>query len=98
MKRREGRESAEEKKSGKIEKRRQNHSVLGEQDSKPLAQGLVESSTVGMIQCRGIYAIQQGQTIFLLRVFTKKTQKTPPADIRLALKRLQEMRDEQESN
>ncbi|OAT39273.1 putative phage protein [Enterobacter soli ATCC BAA-2102] len=41
---------------------------------------------------------QQGKTIFLLRVFIKKTQKTPSAEIRLALKRQQEMLDEQEDD
>lgn len=34
-------------------------------------------------------------TIWLLRVFVKKTQKTPAAEILLATNRLKEMQDEQ---
>lgn len=90
--------STQAKMIGKIEKLRLNPTALREPDSKPLPHGLFEIRTVGMIHCRGIYAFQQGQTIFLLRVFIKKTQKTPPAELRLALKRLQEMQDEQEGN
>ncbi|WP_200852592.1 type II toxin-antitoxin system RelE/ParE family toxin, partial [Klebsiella pneumoniae] len=48
----------------------------------------------GSVQGRGIYVFQQGKTLFLLRVFVKKTQKTPSSEIRLALKRLEEMRNE----
>ncbi|WP_333495086.1 type II toxin-antitoxin system RelE/ParE family toxin [Kluyvera sp. CHPC 1.251] len=86
--------SAQAKMIGKIEKLRLNPTALREPDSKSLPHGLFEIRTVGMIHCRGIYAFQQGKTIFLLRVFIKKTQKTPPAELRLALKRLQEMQDE----
>jgi phage-related protein len=42
--------------------------------------------------------LSAGKTIFLLRVFIKKTQKTPSAEIRLALKRQQEMLDEQKDD
>jgi len=80
----------------KIEKLQRNPTGLREPDSKPLSQGLFEIRTAGRIQSRGIYAFQRNETIFLLRVFVKKTPKTPSAEIRLALKRLQEMRDEQE--
>ena len=86
--------SAQAKMIGKIEKLRLNPTALREPDSKPLPHGLFEIRTVGMIHCRGIYAFQQGQTILFLRVFIKKTQKTPPVELRLALKRLQEMQDE----
>ncbi|MDU1299265.1 MAG: type II toxin-antitoxin system RelE/ParE family toxin, partial [Enterobacter hormaechei] len=48
-----------------------------------------------LIHTRGIYVYQRERTIFLLRVFIKKTQKTPSAELRLALKRQQEMLDEQ---
>ena len=82
----------------KIEKLRRNPTALREPDSKPLFPGLFEIRTLGGIQSRGIYVFQRNETIFLLRVFVKKTPKTPPAEIRLALKRLQEMRDEQENN
>lgn len=90
--------SAQAKMIGKIEKLRLNPTALREPDSKPLPHGLFEIRTLGMIHCRGIYAFQHGKTIFLLRVFIKKTLKTPPAELRLALKRLQEMQDEQESH
>ncbi|EGQ5290553.1 MULTISPECIES: type II toxin-antitoxin system RelE/ParE family toxin [unclassified Enterobacter cloacae complex] len=69
--------------------------LLREPDSKPLPNGLFEIRTVGLIHTRGIYVYQRERTIFLLRVFIKKTQKTPSAELRLALKRQQEMLDEQ---
>jgi phage-related protein len=77
-----------------IDKLRQNPTSLREPDSKPLGRGLFEIRTLGSVHGRGIYAFVQGETIFLLRVFVKKTQKTPSSEIRLALKRLQEMRNE----
>lgn len=89
--------SAQAKMIGKIEKLRRYPTTLREPDSKPLPHGLFEIRTVGMIHCRGIYAFQQGETIFLLRVFIKKTQKTPASEIRLALTRLKEMQLEQEN-
>jgi phage-related protein len=78
-----------------IDKLRSNPTVLREPDSKPLPYGLFEIRTVGLIHTRGIYGYQREKTIFLLRVFIKKTQKTPSAELRLALKRQQEMLDEQ---
>ncbi|EFC55377.1 TPA: type II toxin-antitoxin system RelE/ParE family toxin [Enterobacter cancerogenus] len=81
-----------------LDKLRANPTVLREPDSKPLPHGLFEIRTVGLIQRRGIYVYQRERTLFLLRVFIKKTQKTPSAEISLALKRQQEMLDEQENN
>ena len=78
-----------------LDKLRTNPTVLREPDSKPLPYGLFKIRTVGLIHTRGIYVYQQEKTIFLLRVFIKKTQKTPSAELRLALKRQQEMLDEQ---
>lgn len=78
----------------KIDKLRYNPTALREPDSKPLGQGLFEIRTLGGTQSRCLYVFQRNQTIFLLRVFVKKTQKTPPTEIRLALKRLLEMQDE----
>ena len=75
-----------------LDKLRQNPTALREPDSKPLGQGLFEIRALGSVQ--GIYVFQQGKTLFLLRVFVKKTQKTPSSEIRLALKRLEEMRNE----
>ncbi|HIE5388387.1 type II toxin-antitoxin system RelE/ParE family toxin [Enterobacter sp. ECC-175] len=79
-----------------LDKLRNNPTVLRAPDSKPLPHGLFEIRTVGLIHSRGIYVYQREKTIFLLRVFIKKTQKTPLAEIRLALNRRQEMLDEQE--
>jgi phage-related protein len=79
-----------------LDKLRLNPTALREPDSKPLPHGLFEIRTVGLIHTRGIYVYQRENTIFLLRVFVKKTQKTPSAELRLALKRQQEMLDEQE--
>ncbi len=79
-----------------LDKLRANPTALREPDSKPLPHGLFEIRTVGLLHSRGIYVYQREKTIYLLRVFIKKTQKTPSAEIRLALKRQQEMLDEQE--
>jgi phage-related protein len=40
---------------------------------------------------RILYAVVEGRLLLLLHAFTKKTQKTPPAAIRLAEQRLNEM-------
>ncbi|HCH40575.1 MAG TPA: type II toxin-antitoxin system RelE/ParE family toxin [Enterobacter sp.] len=81
-----------------LDKLRANPTALREPDSKPLPHGLFEIRTVGLIHSRGIYVYQREKTIYLLRVFIKKTKKMPSAEIRLALKRPQEMLDEQEDH
>lgn len=43
---------------------------------------------------RTFFAFAVGKKIYILRTFIKKTPKTPPAEIELALKRLGEMTDE----
>ena len=43
---------------------------------------------------RTFFAFAIGKKIYILRTFVKKTQKTPPSEIELALKRLGEMTDE----
>ena len=40
---------------------------------------------------RAIYVTRAGQRIVVVRVFTKKTQKTPPGEIEIALRRAQEV-------
>jgi phage-related protein len=40
---------------------------------------------------RAIYAAASGQRLVILHAFVKKTQKTPPRAIELALKRLREI-------
>lgn len=40
---------------------------------------------------RGVYVAVTGRRVVILRIFVKKTQKTPGAEIRLALERLKEL-------
>jgi len=40
---------------------------------------------------RALYVTRTGQRMVIVRVFTKKTQKTPPREIRLALQRAEEI-------
>ncbi|MCT4703308.1 type II toxin-antitoxin system RelE/ParE family toxin [Enterobacteriaceae bacterium H20N1] len=40
---------------------------------------------------RTIFIYQRGKTIWILRTFIKKDEKTPAHEIRLAIKRLEEM-------
>ena len=77
-----------------LDKLRVNPTALREPDSKPLGNGLFEIRTVGFFHTRGIYVYRRGKIIWLLRVFVKKTQKTPQAEIHLAMNRLKEMQDE----
>ena len=42
---------------------------------------------------RGLYLKLVGKRVMILRVFTKKSPKTPPSEIRLALKRAKEVRN-----
>jgi phage-related protein len=77
-----------------IDKLKTNATALREPDSKPLGGGLFEIRTMGTIIARGLYVFQKGQNVFLLRVFIKKTRKTPPGEIDLAFNRLKEMLNE----
>lgn len=40
---------------------------------------------------RALYVTATGRRVVVVRVFVKKTQKTPPREIRLALKRAEEL-------
>lgn len=40
---------------------------------------------------RGIYVAVTGRRVVILRIFVKKTQKTPQAEVELALKRMKEL-------
>lgn len=40
---------------------------------------------------RGIYVAVTGRRVVILRIFVKKTQKTPQAELELALKRMKEL-------
>ncbi|MCX2499506.1 MAG: type II toxin-antitoxin system RelE/ParE family toxin [Plesiomonas sp.] len=74
-----------------IDKLKLNATALREPDSKPLKDGLFEIRTMGTDIARGLYVYQKGRNIYLLRVFIKKTQKTPSGEISLAFERLEEM-------
>lgn len=43
---------------------------------------------------RTFFAFAKGKRIFILRTFVKKSPKTPPTEIKLALSRLEEMTNE----
>lgn len=43
---------------------------------------------------RRFFAFAKGKKRYILRSFIKKTARTPPAEIQLALKRLEELTDE----
>lgn len=68
--------------------------LLREPDTKPLGNGLFEIRTMGTNIARGIWVYHKGNTIIMLRVFIKKTQKTPVKEIKLAKMRLQEVLNE----
>lgn len=74
-----------------IDKLKMNATALREPDSKLLKDGLFEIRTMGTDIARGLYVYQKGRNIYLLRVFIKKTQKTPSGEISLAFERLEEM-------
>lgn len=78
-----------------IDKLKANATVLREPDSKPLGAGLFELRTMGTEIARGLYVYQKGKTIYLLRVFIKKTQKTPKQEMMLAFERLEELLNEE---
>lgn len=78
-----------------IDKLKHDANALRDPDSKPVREGLFELRTMGSLIARGRYAYRKGKTVYLLRVFVKKTYKIPSAEIQLALKRLEEMQHEE---
>lgn len=76
---------------GKLE---ENPRLLREPDTRPLGNGLYEVRTMGSNIARGLWVYQAGSKIYLLRIFIKKTQKTPRAETDLAWQRLEEMKRE----
>lgn len=62
--------------------------------TEPLRNGLLELRAGGKDITRTIFAFAKGRKIYILRTFIKKTPKTPPSEIKLALSRLEEMIDE----
>lgn len=65
---------------------------IGMPTCRSLGRGLweVRSNLTGGRIARVLFAVQ-GNQMYLLHAFIKKTQKTPPTDIELALRRLREM-------
>ncbi|OCA55645.1 type II toxin-antitoxin system RelE/ParE family toxin [Photorhabdus namnaonensis] len=62
--------------------------------TEPLRDGLFQLRVGNKDITRTIFAYAKGKRIYILRTFIKKTPKTPPTEIKLALQRLEEMTDE----
>nr|WP_254302965.1 type II toxin-antitoxin system RelE/ParE family toxin [Rahnella sp. BCC 1045] len=75
-----------------LQKLEANPRLLREPDTKPLGDGLFEVRTMGTDIARGLWVYQSGERIFLLRIFIKKSVKTPRNEIELAFRRLEEMK------
>lgn len=76
-----------------LDKLRQNPTALREPDSKPLGQGLFEIRALGSVQ-GGDLRFSAKQNALSATCFCQENAKTPLSEIRLALKRLEEMRNE----
>ena len=63
-------------------------------NARAMGNGLFELRAGNKDISRTFFAFAIGKKIYILRTFVKKTQKTPPSEIELALKRLGEMTDE----
>ena len=62
--------------------------------SKSMGSGLFELRPKGPeVIARVFYCLQMGKTIVVLHTFVKKTQETPPKEIRLARERAKEVRN-----
>lgn len=61
--------------------------------SRPLRQGLFELRAPGNDTARTLFIFHCRRQIFILRCFIKKTEKTPTSEIKLALRRFEEMTD-----
>ena len=59
--------------------------------TRAMGNGLFELRAGNKDISRTFFAFAIGKKIYILRTFVKKTQKTPPSEIALALKRLGEM-------
>lgn len=68
--------------------------LLREPYTKPLGGGLYEVRTMGGDISRGLWVYQAGQKIYMLRIFIKKSQKTPDSEKETAWRRLEEMKRE----
>jgi len=77
-----------------LEKLEKNPQAMREPHCKSIGNGLFELTTKGGDIARGLWVYQSGKQIFLLRIFIKKTPKTPRPEIELAWRRLEEMKGE----
>ncbi len=66
--------------------------------TRPIKNGLFELRAGKKDISRTFFAFAVGKKIYILRTFVKKSQKTPTSEIKLALKRLGEMTDENPTN
>lgn len=65
---------------------------LGEPHTKAMGDGLFELRLKGKEGiARVFYCTRVGKTIYMLHCFIKKSQKTPPKELKLAQKRMQEV-------
>ncbi len=65
---------------------------LGMPHARPITEGLWELRIRGRVQHRVIYVAIHGLRMLLLHAFTKKTEKTPAREVRIALDRLTDYR------
>ncbi|WP_140187649.1 type II toxin-antitoxin system RelE/ParE family toxin [Providencia stuartii] len=76
-----------------VQKMELNPHILREPDTKPLGDGFFELRTMGNDIARGIWVYQKNRTIYMLRIFIKKSQKTPKTEFEIAKARLLEIID-----
>ncbi|EOF6096947.1 type II toxin-antitoxin system RelE/ParE family toxin [Salmonella enterica] len=62
--------------------------------SRLMSAGVPFGVKMGTDIARGLWVYQSGERIFLLRIFIKKSPKTPPTEIERAFRRLEEMQNE----
>ncbi|MDF7630734.1 type II toxin-antitoxin system RelE/ParE family toxin [Erwiniaceae bacterium L1_55_4] len=75
-----------------MEKLEQDPRKLREPHCKPIGDGLFELTTKGGNIARALWVYQTGKRIYILRIFIKKTPKTPPGEIEMAWRRLEDMK------
>ncbi|CNH69867.1 type II toxin-antitoxin system RelE/ParE family toxin [Yersinia pekkanenii] len=61
--------------------------------TRPIKDGLFELRASGADIARTLFVYQQGKRVFILRCFVKKSERTPPTEIMLALQRLEDLTD-----
>lgn len=74
-----------------LEKLKQKGNLLRYPDSRLIRDGLFELRTGNKDITRTFFAFAKGKKIYILRVFVKKTKKTPESEIILSFKRLSEL-------